>query len=103
MAVPQYTTPTFTLTFDDPVLDLTVADHVYVTFQCGQYKLTKTGDDLTVAAKQIDVWLSQEETGSFIPGNVNIQVNWTDGAGNRAASDIVTCDISQQLLQAVVE
>ena len=101
--IPQYTTPQFTLTFDDANLDLTLAQNVYVTFQCGQYLLTKTGNDLYIQPKQIGVKLSQAETGGFIPGNVNIQANWTDLGGNRAASDISTFDITKQLLQEVVE
>ena len=103
MSVPQYTTPTFSLKFSEQDLDLTQASNVYVTFQSGDYTLTKTGDFLTVQAKQIDVYLSQEETSRFKPCMVKIQANWTTYYGDRAASNVVSYQISEQLLKRVVE
>lgn len=103
MSFPQYTTPTVSLTFTDEDLDLTAATNVYVTFKSSKTEITKTGTDLTVAEKQIDVKLSQAETGSLGTGGIQIQANWTDATGGRAASNIVTYDISKQLLQRVVE
>ena len=102
MSVPQYTTPTFTLTFGDELLDLTEASNVYVTFRSRGCTITKSGQDLTVEEKTISVFLSQEETGMFLPGIVEIQANWTIGE-NRAASNIVATTISEQLLRRVVE
>ena len=66
MGVPQYTTPTFTLTFTEQALDLTQAQNVYVTFKSGETLMTKTGADLTIAEKSIGVYLSQEETAKWI-------------------------------------
>ena len=103
MSFPQYTTTTLTLTFSEEHLDLTAAANVYVTFRSQHGTITKTGNDLTVAEKQIGVHLSQSDTGGFCPGSVQIQANWTDPAGNRVASEIVRYDISAQLLQRVVE
>lgn len=104
MSVPQFTTPTFVLTFDDEeALDLTEANNVYVTFQAKTYLLTKTGDDLIVDAKSIGVKLSQNETSHMPIGDVEIQANWTTQNGDRAASEVVTFRISKQLLQRVVE
>lgn len=60
MSIPRGVTPTFTLTFTDNI-DLTQAEHVYVTFVGGK-AITKSDDDLTVAERQIDVYLTQEET-----------------------------------------
>lgn len=103
MSVPQYTTPTFSLTFTEQGLDLTAAHNVYVTFRSGPNLITKSGEDLTVEAQAIGVYLTQAETGLFAPGEVEIQVNWTTGDGGRAASEIVRYDIAPQLLKAVVE
>lgn len=100
---PQFTTPTFLLTFTDQSLDLTEAENVYVSFRSQGYTLTKSGESLTVEAKSISVKLSQEETGQFIPGDIEIQANWTMASGDRAASDIVKCRIDRQLLTEVVE
>lgn len=103
MSVPQYTTPTFTLTFSEQSLDLTQAVNVYVTFKSGEYTLTKSGDSLTVAEKSISVQLSQEETANFQQGGVKIQANWTTALGKRVSSEVVSYKISEQLLMAVIE
>lgn len=103
MSVPQFTTPTFTLTFDEETLDLTQAQNIYVTFTSGTTEITKTGNDLNVGEKTIDVYLNQSETGMFKPGTIEIQANWTTSNGGRASSDAVEYRISKQLLKRVVE
>jgi len=102
MAIPRGVTPTFTLTFTDQGLDLTAANHVYVTFR-NKVTLTKSDSDLTIAPKQIDVYLTQEETLAFRQGATEIQVNWTYGNGSRAASETVSYLFSNNLLDVVVE
>ena len=102
MGVTQYTTPTFTLTFTDEELDLTQARNVYVTFSSAGGNFTKTGDALTVEAKSISVFLSQEETGR-LNGIARIQANWVMPNGMRAASNISAVQIDAQLLRRVVE
>ena len=98
-------TPTITLTLPEDI-NLEYASNVYVTFQeytslidapifAGRepVKMTKTGDDLVINANTITVTLSQEETLSFKPGAVQIQVNWTyqdGGETKRAASDVAS-------------
>lgn len=101
MGVPRYTTPTFTLTFTEHTLDLTQASEVFVTFKQASFLLTKTGEDLVVAEKTIGVYMTQEETGSFCVGDVDIQANWVS-AGKRIASEIVSFNFTQQLLQRVI-
>ena len=99
----RYTTPTFTLTLPDTV-DLTLASNVYVTFAKTNIGVvvTKTGDALEISAHQVDVYLNQEETGSFSTGAVKIQINWTYANGERACTDIATVDITPNLLDEVV-
>lgn len=103
MSIARATTPTFTLTFTEEELDLTQMANVYVTFEQGKKSLTKTGNDLTVAAKQIEVYLDQSETLQFGVGLVKIQANWTMAGGRRACSEVVSVDLSKQLLRRVVE
>lgn len=103
MSVPQYTTPTFTLTFDEAGLDLTEARNVFVTFKSGAREITKSGSALEIEEKAINVLLNQEETGQFGIGDVEIQANWIDANGERAASEAVTYPISKQLLKRVIE
>lgn len=102
MIVPQYTTPTFVLTFTEDDLDLTTAVNVYITFKTKENTVTKTGEDLTIAEKSIEVELSQDETGLMGMGNMLIQVNWTTPDGKRFASEIATYSIGKQLLQKVI-
>ena len=103
MGVPIGTTPTLSLTFSDETLDLTAANHVYVTIEGGGHTITKTDSELSVQEKKIDVYLSQQETLKFQTGNVRIQVNWTYGNGSRAASTIVSYNFGDNLLNRVVE
>ncbi|MBQ3870990.1 MAG: hypothetical protein II777_10615 [Clostridia bacterium] len=102
MGVPRGTTPTFTLTFNDEALDLTTATGVYVTFNDNGNIITKTGDAMTVGAKQIEVYLTQKETLSFSVGAVEVQANWTYSDGKRAASKVATVNITKQLLDEVI-
>lgn len=98
MGVPRGTTPTLTLTFSDPDLDLTTASDVYVTFRFGETPLTKTGEDLVITEKTIEVFLSQTETLAFPEGPVEVQANWMKG-GKRAASDVAQYFFTKQLLE----
>ncbi len=102
MSFPRGTTPTFTLTFDDPDLDLTQAQNVYVTFAYRNSSLTKTGESLTVAEKSIDVYLTQAETLEFPIGDIKVQANWTTASGGRTASEIVSYKVTEQLLNEVI-
>lgn len=101
MAVARGTTPTFELTFTDPELDLTQAEHVYVTFRSLGLTLTKKDDDLVIEEKAIQVFLTQAETLQLY--DVEIQANWTTAGGVRSASDVITYKMSDQLLDKVVE
>lgn len=102
MGVPRATTPTFTLTFTDDALDLTTADRVFVTFTQPGKILTKKDGDLTVSAKQIEVYLTQDETLDFAVGVVKVQANWVFSDDSRAASEIVSVNITEQLLDKVL-
>ena len=103
MSVPQYTTPTFVLSFTEPDLDLTMAYNVYVTFRSKTCSLTKSNEGLTVEAKKISVYLTQQETAKFQPGEIEIQANWTTIEGGRFASNVAKYSIDKQLLTVVIE
>ena len=103
MSVPQFTTPTFSLTFAQEGLDLTQAHNVYVTFRSGCNLITKSGSDVTIAEKSIGVYLAQQDTAKFLPGEIKIQANWTTRNGGRVASEVVSYPITEQLLKRVVE
>ena len=101
--VAKGTTPTFTFTFpNDSGVDLTQAAHVYVTFK-GEKTIEKSDADLTIAAKQVEVYLTQEETLTLSHGVVSIQINWTYSNGSRAASEIVQYTFSGNLAGRVLE
>lgn len=103
MGIARATTPTFTLSFTEEELDLTQASNVYVTFEQGRNSITKSGTDLTIGAKQIEVFLGQSETLNFREGALKIQANWTLTGGRRACSNVVTYSLTEQLLEEVVE
>lgn len=108
MSAPRGTTPTFTLSFTEPSLDLTSAAHVYVTFRNNTNTVTKQDTDLTIAEKSVTVTLSQAETLAFLvdsfvgSSTCDIQVNWTDISGGRAASEVVKYTFDKQILDEVV-
>ena len=102
MGVPRYTTPVFTLTFSEKNLDLTQATDVFVTFKQAFQTMTVSGEDLTIGEKTIAVSFTQEETAQFCVGDVEIQANWII-AGKRAASEVVTYQFTEQLLQEVIQ
>lgn len=102
MSVARATTPTIALDFTDRNLDLTEASNVYVTLAQMPRKLTKTGADLEISAKRIEVYLTQEETLKFFEGEVRIQANWTYSGGRRGASKVRIINLSEQLLPEVL-
>lgn len=103
MGFARATTPTFILSFEDRELDLTTASNVYATFEQDGVNFTKTGTDLDIEAKQVSVYLTQEETLKFKVGVVEVQLNWTMPNGRRASSDVKQVAITKQLLRQVVE
>lgn len=99
-------TPTITFELDDEPLedelDLTIADHIYITFYSKNGTLTKQPDTDGVTEKTITVSLSQRETLSFPEGNVQMQINWTYDGGERWSSTCEQCLVTKQLLNKVV-
>lgn len=100
------TTPTFTFTTSANI-DLTQATGVYVTFSTvGETELfTKTGADLVLTEKSIEVYLTQEETLAFPEGIIKAQINWTyseDGKIKRCASDKMTITALSNLADEVL-
>ena len=97
------TTPTFTLTIpSDSGVDLTQAANVYATFKQTGVAITKSGEDLTVQAHQVDVYLNQAETLQFKAGTLQIQLNWTYSNASRACSTIVNIGIDNNLVGEVL-
>lgn len=84
--VVRATTPTFIFQTTNNV-DLTLASEVHVTFDSYGVKLDKTGEDLDVEAKQVSVYLNQEDTLKFRPGTCEAMINWKYPDGNRGSSD----------------
>lgn len=72
----QFTTPTITITLPEEVGVETI-DSLAVVIQQDETRLIKdlTGCTLDPADNTITITLSQEETGGFKPGNVNVQAH----------------------------
>ena len=98
------TTPTFSLYIADNEVDLTQALNVYATFKQQGTIITKTGTDLQiVTARQVNIYMSQEDTLKFVPGKMEIQLNWTYPAGLRACSNIAYVMVAPNLIGSVLE
>lgn len=97
----QATTPTFVLTLPDTV-DLTEPIHFYFTLRQGPVRIEKADSDLVVDGQTISVYLSQAETLTLTPGIVKLQLNWTYTNGSRAASEIVSVSVTENLLKEVI-
>ena len=97
------TTPTFKLRLKDTSIDLTKADNIYVSFSQKSVRLMKSGEDLEVNGNEVDVYLTQEESLKFVDGEVEIQINWTYDDGSRACTNIVSINVSKNLIGRVLE
>ena len=99
----RFTTPTVTLTVKG--VDLTGMD-VLVTFTQACHELTVEGPSMTLSTggdTVIEVPLSQVQTGGFVEGTVEVQVNWLDALGNRDATTVGTIEVERNLLDEVVD
>lgn len=93
-------TPTNTFTVE---IDLTGAT-LFVSYeQNGRVVLEKTGDDLTVTAKSITLELTQEDTLSFVPGEVLIQIRYVFPNGAADASNIIRTSFERIIKDGVIE
>ena len=98
----QATTPTFILTLPDTV-DLSEAANIYFSLRQKNVIIEKSNDDLTVDGQTVSVYLSQAETLQLVSGAAQIQLNWTYANGSRACSNIVSVQVTENLLKEVVE
>ena len=102
--VSRGTTPTLQLVFpEDSGVDLTEASHVYVTFRNSGHKLTKSDSDLVIESRVVSVYLSQAETLSMVGSDTKVQINWTFADGSRDASEVVHIEITENLLNEVLQ
>lgn len=98
----QATTPTFVLTLPNDV-DPSDFANIYFTLRQKNVLIEKVGTDLTIDGQTVSVYLSQAETLKLISGSAQIQLNWTYPNGARACSNIVSVQVSENLLKEVVE
>lgn len=95
-----YTTPTLELTIDG--VDLTGLTS-YVTLVQGESALTIEDPPATWDGHKttLAVTLTQAQTALFERGAADVQVNWLDAGGRRAATVVQTVRVGTQLLQEV--
>lgn len=96
------TTPTFRFILNDDQIDLTQMDHIYVTFQQGNYVMTKSGDDLDLSEKQVDVYFNQNESLRFKQGVLSVQINYTFDNGKRGCTNIVNVSVGKNLVGSIL-
>lgn len=98
----QATTPTFVLTLPNDV-DPSDFANIYFTLRQKNVLIEKTGTDLTIDGQTVSVYLSQAETLKLISGSAQIQLNWTYPNSARACSNIVSVQVTENLLKEVVQ
>lgn len=98
----QATTPTFILTLPNSV-DLSQAENVYFTLRQNNVSIQKSTNDLMIEGQTVSVFLSQIDTLQLTAGTAQMQLNWTYENGGRACSNIVSVNVTENLLKAVVE
>lgn len=89
----QFTTPLITITIPEE-LPVSTIDKLVVTLKQASLKIEKAETEVTFDTEnnKINVHLSQEETGLFGPGSVQVQVHIL--VGNTAyATNIMTANI----------
>ena len=93
---------------DDHTLDLTAFPYLYVTLEQGTMQKTFSGDRLDIwpSKYELTVTLTQEESLSFKPGAVQVQLNWlvSDGKGGfyRDGTDQAPIIFEKQLLRRML-
>ena len=100
----QGTTPALTLNVEDA--DLTDKT-VFVTIRCGNYSLTKTGEDVAVSYADgnstVVIRLTQRETLSMREVYATVQIRFVDENGNADATNKATFNVNSVLYNAVIE
>lgn len=98
----QGITPTITMNFANTV-DFSEITNMYFTLTQGRHVIKKTGEDVVISGHSVSVYLSQVDTIKLEVGEAEIQLNWAYADGSRACSNIVTIEISKNLLREVIE
>lgn len=100
----QGTTPT--LTFNVEGADLT-DKAVFVTIRCGNYSLTKTGENVAVSYVDGDstvvIRLTQQETLLMRESIATVQIRFVDESGQADATNKAKFDVESVLYNKVIE
>ena len=85
-------------------MELNKIETVYVTLRQGKRKITKSNSnvDVTITEEGIELYLSQEDTLDFKPGEVQIQVRGLTKDEVAFATDIVAMDMGDILQEGVI-
>lgn len=99
----QGTTPALTLNVEGA--DLTDKT-VFVTIRCGNYSLTKTGDDIAVSYADgnstVVIRLTQQETLLMRESTATVQIRFIDENGNADATNKAQFEVKKSLYPAVI-
>lgn len=99
MKTMQGLTPTIIVMLPESI-DLMQAAHVYPTIKQGGNVIRISTFEFT--ARQVDIYLSQEDTLALSPGSAEIQLNWTYSDGQRAATVPKSMTVSSNHLLEVL-
>lgn len=100
----QGTTPALTMQVEGA--DLTDKT-VFVTIRCGNYSLTKTGEDVAVSYADgnstVVIRLTQRETLLMQEPTATVQIRFVDENGNADATNKADFEVQESLYSAVIE
>lgn len=97
----QATTPTFVLTLPQAV-DLSQASSVVFVLSQENTIIEKKDAALTIEGQTVSVYLTQSETLKLHAGSAKLQLNWVYADGSRAATDIKSIRVTENLLKKVI-
>lgn len=100
MAIIQYTDPTQQIRIKG--LDLTAADRVFVTYECGD--MAQTFESVTLALDRGDTIITVDLTQEFtaqLTADYFMQINWIQ-SGKRLATKQKRCSADSNLLREVI-
>lgn len=96
------TTPTISISVEG--VELSYLKDIYISVKQDNNIITKTGENITIDndSGTIGVYLTQDETLSFRPGYVFIQLRATTTGGNVIASDVQQISIDEILQEGSI-
>ena len=98
----RYTDAILTITAENA--HFTTAQEIHVTFAQAFRSVDITGDAISIVGdEELTVTLTQSQTATLNSEPAKLEVNYIDSEGKRKASEVVTIDVLENLLERVLD